>query len=1789
MLFVGVSVEGHIGDGWGSDLEGSLMCMSYCVSGGDITLTLSLNGSGTGDDHRTEKVDLGMRMCKTLVEKGWTLSRDDSVATTSKTRLAGQTLYRERGHTSQYIPEDCLDTLWIHSMFLELHGDVTGLFMTGGGWYCGRVRVTVSGVYSVDIAVRGEIGEDVIGGDNASDQSRSAETIGTLMGDLSTCCGGGDSRQDYEDDRRLYSRCLDRMAFSIGISGWVLSGLSHYRGYIAARAYLSELIATVTVDVLEGFTVKDILDFSTGRQEDFNYCGQTVVLFSDVNSMKRRLGSFVQGVAWVHVGTLRIWGAVFKRSGIGTNIQWGTGVGVVSMGGEWWQIFDRDYLWSFIGGCGCVGFVVVDMSGGEVLGELIIVGVALDSRLREEVWEFVGGGIGFVLGVVFMKPFGCPVTILNTRDHLGKFNGKADKGFFVGYSIVSKAMRVFNKRTRIVEETLNIRFLENTPNVTGNGPDYLFDVDSLTISMNYVPVVAGNQTNGIAGTRNNIVTGQAKKKTEPEQEYILIPIYTTDPLISQDPKVSEEDAKEKPTKMDESGASNKDEEDDQAIRSEFERLLQQEKHTENPNSTNSINTVSTPISVAGPSFTNDDPSLPINDAEASNAFEEHLFERFSLFKNAFTLLPVLNVTPMDDNVIFNSAYDDEDVGAEANFNNLETTMNVSPIPTTKIDKDHPKDQIIGEFNLAIQTRRMTNIFDEHAMVWTLVNLPNDKRVIGTKWVFRNKKDERSIVVRNKARLVAQCYTQKKGIDYDEMDVKSAFLYGTIDEEVYDCQPPAWYETLSTYLIENGFRRGTIDKTLFIKKDKGDILLVQVYVDDIIFGSTKKSLCDEFEGLMHKRFHMSSMRELTFFLGLQVQQKKDGIFISQDKYVADILKKFDFATVKTASTPMEPNKALIKDEEADSVDVHLYRSMIGSLMYLTASRPDIMFAVCACARFQVTPKMSHLHAVKRIFRYLKGQPKLGLWYPRDSPFDLEAFSNSDYAGASLDRKSTTGGCQFLGKRLISWQCKKQTIVANSTTEAEYVAAANCCGQYSRPINLVAYETVCKEWEDRMERAATTASSLDAEHDSGNINRTQSMATLNESFPQETDSGSDPRTLNQASLHQMENLDFCDTHNMVAFLNKSEGSEGFQHIVDFLNTSHIKFALTKNPTIYTSLIQQFWQTASTSTLEDGEGEITATIAGQLKTITEASLRRHLKLEDADGISSLPNTKIFEQLALMGYASDSDKLTFQKCHFSPQWIFLIHTILHCLSLKKTVWEQFSSNIATAIICLATNRTFNFSKMIFEGMVKNLDSSNMRMVSKVYSGVDILLFSSMLVQGPIQQDEGSTFLVESHHTPITTPSTSQPPLSSPSRVPTPPHDLPLPGGHTPRSDEGRMQHTELMDLVIKLSDKVLALETDLQQTKKVYSTTVTKLIMKVKRLEKIVKSSKARRRAKIVVSDDEKVLEDSSKQGRMIDDIDQDARITLVTPTKTSTQEDHPEDQLGVLSAAKNSKKLHSSSRASKDKGKDVITESEPDQTALKLKERQERAGYEATIKLQEQRRHRMVKVHQATQGFTEDEWENIRGRLEADEELTQKLQAEEREKYSEVDQAKMLVDLNNQRNRFFAQQRAEAKRNKPMTQAQQKTYMSDYIKNQEGVQRLKRASQKVLEEPAQRQKIGKASRSSEEQSAEKEKEVSEEELQKLLVIVPVEEVYIEALQVLWVELKRLFEPDDDDDTLWKLQRYMHDPLKWRLYDTCGVHHVSTERGHDIFMLVEKDYPLTRALMTVMLANKLQVDESS
>ncbi|GJW86075.1 putative ribonuclease H-like domain-containing protein, partial [Tanacetum coccineum] len=574
--------------------------------------------------------------------------------------------------------------------------------------------------------------------------------------------------------------------------------------------------------------------------------------------------------------------------------------------------------------------------------------------------------------------------------------------------------------------------------------------------------------------------------------------------------------------------------------------------------------------------------------------------------------------------------------------------------------------------------------------------------------------------------------------------------------------------------------------------KGDILLVEVYVDDIIFGSTKKELCNAFEKLMHEKFQMSSMGELTFFLGLQVQQKKDGIFISQDKYV---------------------------DKDGEEVDVHMYRSMIGSLMYLTSSRPDIMFSVCACARYQVNPKVSHLHAVKRIFRYLKGQPKLDLWYPKDSPFDLVAYTDSDYAGASLDKKSITGGGQFLRCRLISWQCKKQTVVANSTIEAEYVAASSCCGQ--------------------------------------------------------------AKTINgKVQLHAL---------------------------VDG------KKIIVTESTVRRDL--QLERLLKIQSLVDGKKVI----------VTETSVRRALHLKDAKGTDCLPTATIFAELERMGYENLTQKLTFYKAFFSPQWKFLIHTILQCLSAKTTAWNEFSSTMASAIICLATNQIFNFSKYIFDNMVKNLEGgvkflmyprfvqvfldkqvedmskhkeiyvtpshtkkifANMKREGKGFSGRITPLFQTMMVQAPEEVGEGSAVPTDSHHT-TTQPSTSRPQKKQSRRKqrkdsgPTEPitdeatneEHVSTPSYDPSQSGEDRMQLNELMDLCAKLSDRVLALE----NTNTSQAAEIATLKERVTKLEKKRRSRtyKPRRLYKvglsrrIASSDDAKVTLIDETQGRNDEDL--------------------------------------------------------------------------------------------------------------------------------------------------------------------------------------------------------------------------------------------------------------------------------------------------------------------------------
>ncbi|GJS28102.1 putative ribonuclease H-like domain-containing protein [Tanacetum coccineum] len=286
----------------------------------------------------------------------------------------------------------------------------------------------------------------------------------------------------------------------------------------------------------------------------------------------------------------------------------------------------------------------------------------------------------------FMKPFGCPVTILNTRDHLGKFDGKANEGYFVGYFVVN----------------------------------WLFDVDSLSISMKYVLVAAGNKTNSIAGTKDNFVAGQAHKEKEPEHEYILIPLCTTDPLISQGPKDCKGDAAMKPTEVDENEASDNSGKHDQEARSELGRLTQREIQTEHTNSSNGINTVSTSVSTTGPTFDTTVPSTLVNtvgpSVSTANESEEQLFERFSLFKNAFTLPPVLNISSIDNTGIFGNAYDDEDVEEEVDMNNVISSYTVPDTSFTKFHKDHPEDQVIGSLKTPVQTRHMTKINEEHGLI-----------------------------------------------------------------------------------------------------------------------------------------------------------------------------------------------------------------------------------------------------------------------------------------------------------------------------------------------------------------------------------------------------------------------------------------------------------------------------------------------------------------------------------------------------------------------------------------------------------------------------------------------------------------------------------------------------------------------------------------------------------------------------------------------------------------------------------------------------------------------------------------------------------------------------------------------------------------------------------------------------------------------------------------------------------------------------------------------------------------
>ncbi|GJS17011.1 putative ribonuclease H-like domain-containing protein [Tanacetum coccineum] len=1336
---------------------------------------------------------------------------------------------------------------------------------------------------------------------------------------------------------------------------------------------------------------------------------------------------------------------------------------------------------------------------------------------------------GFKPALSFMRPFGCHLTILNTLDSLGKFDGKSDE--------------------------------ENKPMIEGNGPKWMFDIDSLTQSMNYVPVTAGTIFNDSAGTSEEI-----------SQDCIVMPIWidtsyfdsSTKDVENGEPKTTDDAQKQV-----EDSPNNKNVEQDKFEDDSSTKDLNaagQHVNTASPD----VNTGSLKLNVVGPSVN----TASLNEQDSP--------------KDMFTMgaSHTLEATHIE-------FFNDEDE-PEVDLGNITNSYIVPTTPNTRIHKYHPIDNVIGDVKSSVQTRRMTKPTSEQGFlsdvyeqkthdtlntclyacflsqieptiiakalsnsswveamqeellqfklqqVWILVDLPSGKRAIGTKWVFKNKKNGRGIVIRNKARLVAQGHKQEEGIDYEEvfapvvrieatrlffayasfmgflvyqMDVKSAFLYGTIEEEVYVTQPPgfkdpdhpdkvykvvkalyglhqaprAWYETLANNLLGNRFKRGKIDQILFIKKQKGDILLVQVYADDIIFGSTNKELCTGFEKLMKDKFQMSSMGELTFFLGLQVQQKEDGIFISQDKYVAKILKKFNYTDVKSASTPVDLEKPLVKDGDADDVDVHLYRSMIGSLMYLTASRPDIVFAVCACARFQVTPKTSHLLAVKRIFRYLKGKPTLGLWYSRDSPFELVAYTDSDYAGATQDRKSTTGG-YLLTKGFDAGRF--QYLVSSMSKEIgtpRYISLV-------APLKKVGDEAVHKELGDKMERAATTASSLEAEQDSGSGPRCQDTilgdVDAQTRFKITSKKYNDPPLLRGYTLGSREDsmklLELMELCTQLSYKNRK--SVLFLLLV-YINTAKLMLILLGSVNDARHMLMLPVQVpAAMVQMVNWVRQLQALVDKKRVIITESSIRSDLHLDDAEGTDCLPNATIFEELARM-------------------------------SAKSNAWNEFSSTMASLIICLATNQKFNLSKYIFDAMVKHLDGgvkflmyplfANMKRAGKDFSGRITPLFDTIMVQASEEVGEDSDHPTDSNQIPIVDqPSTSSQPKQKQKskrrqrKEKEVPQDdteheesVSIPSNDPQPSGEDSMQLNDLMVLCTKLQAQVL----DLEKAKDAQAKEIAALKKRGRSIADIdadvevtlVDETQERQdedlmfdtgvldsdemlvEAKIDEKDEQSIKLDDNTAGETVTTASVEgsaapttieeitlaqtliqikaAKPKVVTTAATTTTITRPKVR-GVVVQEPSEFRTSQESQPSitKDKGKAIMVEPEvplkrKDQVALdEQMARDVQAQLEAEI-IEEEKLAR--KQEEEANIALIESWDNTQAMMEADFELAQRLQTKEQGEITIEERSRLFVELMNKRKKHFAMLRAEEKKRKPPTKAQKRNQMSTYLKNMGG----------------------------------------------------------------------------------------------------------------------------------------------
>nr|GEW70504.1 hypothetical protein [Tanacetum cinerariifolium] len=850
------------------------------------------------------------------------------------------------------------------------------------------------------------------------------------------------------------------------------------------------------------------------------------------------------------------------------------------------------------------------------------------------------------------------------------------------------------------------------------------------------------------------------------------------------------------------------------------------------------------------------------------------------------------------------------------------------------------------------------------------------------------------------------------------------------------------------------------------------------------------------------------------------------------------------------------KPLLKDPESEDVDVHIYRPRIVSLMYLTSSRPDIMFVVYACERFQVTLKVSHLHVVKRIFRYFKGKLHLGLWSPRASPFNLVTYSDSDYAGVSLDRKSRTG-------ERWNWSyCWWSTI--------------NAVRHF---ITAVSYELML----------------------------------------------------------------FGLTKDATVNLMLLDASEGFDQIMDFLNAHTIKYALVVNPTIYVSCIKQFWATATVKKVNDVV-QLRTLIDGKKVVVSEAIIRRDLHLDDADRVKCLPNEDIFEELARMGYEKPPPKLTFYKAFFSTQWKFLIHTLVQCLSAKRTAWNEFSYSMASAVIYLATGRKFNFSKYIFDSMIRNVDSpskflmyprflpvvmdnqvdymttyntrytslaltqkvfANMRRVGKGFSGVETPLFASMLVQ-PRPQAKEEVDIPVSPAQPSITRAPSPPALQDPTSTShaTPLQDQPLIPHASPQQKQPTTPHESFMPLLITLME--------------------TYLKKRVKKLEKKQKSKYSGfKRGKIEAID--------ADEGITLVDVETNEEVVAMGAESQGrlNQEDVSAVEPKVFDDEDVTMKMAQTLIKMKAKKAKLLD----GQIAQKLHD-EENIDWSAAAKQVQERHLDSIKKYQ-----------NLK------------------KKPVSIAQARknMIIYLKNMsgyKMEYFRGMTYD--RVRPIFEREYKKVQTLFKpdKDVEEPKKKRVADETLLQESFKKLRASEVlgSESTQEIPSNDPKEVTEEDVQNMLEIVPVPEFKVEALHVkypiidweihtegsrvywkiirvggiteaykvfedmlkgfdrkdlvalwnlvkekfssavpsedkekaLWVELKRLFEPDADD-VLWKLQRCMHAPLTWKLYSDCEVHHVSSTRGHDIFMLTEKDYPLSNAVMILMLSEKLQVEEDS